>query len=140
MATLTPEVDIAAALATALTKTVGVDIKYGPPRSPTEAGNDTPGIWVIPYTDDAAPFLNASVDGSLWTSRMQILVRGAADSYGDAISTARAVRDALHTKQTASYVAWVLTPGVGGPNYLGPNEAGQHEFSVNVTATWKATN
>lgn len=140
MATLTPETDIGAALATALGLVDGTDIKYGPPRSPTESGNDTPEIWVSTYADSASPLLNASVAGSYWTSRVQVLVRSNADAFKTGLALARQVRDALHTKQTSTYVQWVMTPGLGGPIYLGPNEAGQHEWSINITADWVATN
>jgi len=136
MATLTPEVDIASALATALTLVVGTDIKYGPPRAPLSTGNAAT-IWVTPYGgSEPDPLLNASVSGSIWHSKIQVLVRSGADDYTDGITQARAVRDALHCKQSSGYIAWRALSSE--PLYLGIDEVQEHRWAVNILAEWNA--
>jgi hypothetical protein len=138
MATLTPETDVGAALATALGLVDGTAIKYGPPRAAASVGNTGAIIWVTPYGGQAPePFLNAAVDGSFYLSSVQVLIRGAPDAFQAGLATARQVRDALHTKQPAAYVSWLVNSSE--PLYLGPNEVGEHEWTVNITARWKAT-
>lgn len=135
MATLTPETDIANALASALSLTVGTDIKIGP-LPVADPGSPTSGIWVAPSGGHAPlPLVNAGVQGSYYKSAVRVFVRGDVGDYADALSTARACRDALHTKQTTDYVAWLTT--TSEPVYLCLNEAGQYDFVVRIRAEWK---
>lgn len=142
MATMQPEVDIAAALVAATSYfspalVLGTSIKLGVPRATLSAGNETANIWVAPYGGEApAPFLNAAVEGSDFKSDVQVTIRGAFDDYQNTIATARAVRAALHLKQTSGYISWKAKSSE--PIYRGVNEADQHLFSVNITARWKA--
>lgn len=135
---MSPEVDVAAALATALSLTVGTDIKYGPRRSVVEAGDANVTIWVHATGGPAPmPFLNATVEGSFYDSSVQVVSLSASDDFAGGLTTARAIRDALHTKTISGYVICVADQSE--PFYLGQiaEADGQHEWSQNFSLKWK---
>ena len=139
MAFLNPETDLGTALAASTVfnplLVVGTDIKFGPMRSPVENGDAIPGIWLQSYGGQAPePYLNASADGSYFRSMVQAIIRGGPDDYQGGIALARNVRNALHLKHVAPYVAWFAT--TSEPLYIGINEARQHEFTVNIRVEW----
>jgi hypothetical protein len=132
-----PEIDVATAIAAALGWTLGTQIKTGSVRSPTEPGNDTVRCWVLPYAETATPLLNASVIGSMFETRVQAVVLGEADSEEAGWALARQIRDAIHTRAPSGYIRAALVPGVGGPNYLGVNEAGMPRWTLNWTLLYQ---
>lgn len=139
MAAPTPEQDVAAALAAALTLVVGTDIKYGVKRSPLEPGNDTVSIWVAP-TGGPPPedFLNAAVDGAMFHASLQVLVLSPSsdpDNYSAGLLLARQARDALHTKTIGTYIAVRVVQSE--PFSLGADEAARWEFAFTVTLDFK---
>ena len=136
MSTLTPEVDIATVLHTAIPAlVVGTSIKYGPPRSPTEPGNDAVKIWISPYIETGDPLTNAAVEGALYETRVQLTVLSPPDDYATGLVLARQVRDAITFHASAGYAGWYL---LNGPNLVAPNEAMQQRWTVNIKAVWKA--
>jgi hypothetical protein len=141
MATLSPEVDIAAVLVAATTVfspalAMDTDIKYGPPRAPLSAGN-TARIWIIPYGgQEPDPLINAAVDGSIYYSKVQIVVRGLVEDYMGSLTLARKIRDALHTKHPSTYIS--LRALSSEPIYLGIDEINEHRWTISFEAMWRA--
>jgi hypothetical protein len=129
----TPEVDVANAIATALSLNVGTDIKHGPKTSPEDSGAF---IWVTPTGGPPMePFLGASQSGSLYRPSLQVMVAGAQGDFPGGLATARQVRDALHCKAPsaaalASYRSCLVRES--DPRYVGVDEAKQPLFVVNV--------
>lgn len=132
-----PEVDVAASLAAAGLGTVGTSIFYGPPRSPTESGLSSAALWVHPFGGPPPdPFLAASQSGSFFAGNVQVWTLSAPGNFEGGIVTARAVRDALHTKAPAGYAQCLVLESE--PNYLGRNEAQQHRWTSNFRLRWQA--
>lgn len=142
-----PEMDVATQLAAGLpAKTggaswaVGTNIKCGPPRDSSIPGAEGVQVWCMALNGASpAPFLGGSDAGSMLTSNVQVFVQSAnGDDYFAGLTVARAARDVLHTHEpTADYSgAWVME---SEPLYLGPQESGQHGFTVNVRLLWKRT-
>lgn len=141
MAAPIPEKIIAQAIAAAISGwTFGTQVKTGTKRSPAEPGNKAVRCWVVPYAEDAMPYMPAREFGSLFDTRIQATVLGEANHEEAGLALARQVRDAIHARDIAGLVSAVLVPGIGGPNYLGVNENSQPMWSINwkVTYQWLA--
>lgn len=138
MAAPVPEVDVAQAIATVMGWTYTTQIKTGEPRSPTEPGCADVVCWVWAYGETTQPFLNAPAAGSYYRTRIQARVLGQADAREAGLALARRIRDIVHCNAPTGYVSALLVPGLGGPNYLGVNEAGQPMWSLNweIAYTW----
>lgn len=139
-----PELDVANQLATGLalalggTWSVGTNIKLGPPRDSSIPGAEGVRVWCMPWNGGPpAPYLGGPEAGSLMQSQVQVVVQSAAgDDFEAGLTVARAVRNVVHTHEpTSEYSgAWALE---SEPLYLGPQDSGQHSFSVNVRLVWK---
>lgn len=141
MATLQPELDMANALAAALSMTVGTEIKLGSVKSPTMPGNAATVIWLSPYSGQFEPYLDTANQGGRYTSRVQATVLGPPNDEEAGLALARQVRDAINRKHPASpagYVYWLLVPGSGEPFPGGFNESNQPKYTVNFEAQWSA--
>jgi hypothetical protein len=122
VASQNPQLDVAQALATALSLVFGTDVKCGAPRSPASTGNAGVKYWV--QTVGGAPpqpLVNLAAAGSMFEARIRVVALGAADSADDARAKAVAARDALHGKHTS------ITPQAGTSTYYSCLSAGQGE-------------
>lgn len=132
-----PEVDVAAALATALSLSVGTDIKYGPQRPALEPGNDAVTLWVTAYGGPPPePYLGSGT--SLFKGSVQVVCLAAAsdpDNQAQALALARSVRDALHLHAPSGYS--LCTALSSEPAPMQPDDAGRIRFSVNVSLWWE---
>lgn len=136
---MTPELDVANALASALGLSVGTDIKLGPRQSIGTPGNDAATLWVTTAGGTGpAPFMPQASQGSWFDATVQVMVLGAADDQSAGWTKARQVRDALHCKAPSGYVMCLAQ--TAEPLYLGPipEASGQHEWSVNFSLRWIA--
>lgn len=133
-----PEVDVASALATALSLAVGTDIKYGPARPSSETGNDAVRLWVTPYGGPPPePYLNGAVDGSIFKGSVQVLCVATTnpDSAAEALALGRSVRDALHLKAPSGYLGcWALS---SEPLPYSPDDAGRCRVVINLSLWWQ---
>jgi len=122
------------ALATAGLGTYGTDLFRGPVRGIDQDGIPVAAIFVQERGGDAQPMLNATVSGSLYTTPVMVRVRSAQEDYDGGQTTTRAVYDSLHTKNPSG----TGNGGCyGGPwGYLGPDKAGNHEWSLNFEVVW----
>jgi len=147
-----PEQDVAAALATALSRTLapatGCSVFVGNPRSPVEPGlgdNDS-AIWVAPAggagATPPAPYLNAAASGSRYVGGLRVWVISKANKWLEGIALARAARDAVHTKDQAIGAAYclALASSVGEPDTKGRNEGQQHRFFFDLKLSWTYRN
>lgn len=138
MSALAPETLVRDQLIAALSLDSGA-VKLGPPRSPVEPGASAVQCWVIASGGPGAlPFHGAPTAGSWFEAEVQVRIRSAPDAYEGGITLARQVRDALHTKAPAGLV--MCLSKTSEPLYLGVDEAGRHDFSLNFAVTWFAAN
>lgn len=139
MRSLAPELDMANALAAAADVfqpplALDADIKLGPPRAPLSAGNSA-AVWLMPYGGrEPDPLVDAASQGSLYYSKVQVLVRSPADGYDGGLARARQCRLALHARQPSEYIYWRALSSE--PLYLGIDENQEHRFALNLEAAW----
>ena len=129
-----PEEDVVAAINTGIAwATTGTNLFYGPVRP---AGDEYPSrcIFVVP-TGGAAPEAFLGQSYAYRRSALQIRTRGDRQDYNAALADARAIRDVVHYAVLSGYVDCRVQNTEPIP--LGTDEAGHHEFSINVITEFR---
>lgn len=134
MATFDPATAVATVLQTAGYGTLGTDVFLGPvrPRSAqvllrsvfvvaTPGGPGAEGVYGAPFKVRAAA--------------VQVRVRH--DQYAAGVLKAQQMYDSLATTVPSGYL--ILRMGQSGPLWIGQNENGDYEWSINVEAIYEKT-
>lgn len=125
----TPDTDVVALLTGSLGLVAGTNLFAGPVRAP---GTGVPDKAVFVLATGGAPPI-PYMDGTLQDyqrSIVQIRVRSDLEDFPTGQTLARSVRDFLHKITGTSYTD--IRVRETEPNYLGPDELGHHEWSVNL--------
>lgn len=132
---LTPEQDIVSAINTGVAAfTTGTNLFYGPVRPADQDNYPSRACFVFPSGGvEPEAFLGQTY--AMRRSSIQIRTRGNRQDFAGALVDARAVRDAVHQSPSASYLDWRVMQSE--PIFLGPDEAGHPEFSINVEAQFR---
>lgn len=132
---LTPETDLVSTLNTEVAwLTTGTNLFSGPVRPVRATYMPGRAVFVFPSGgQEPQAFLGESV--CMRKSSVIIRTRGnhssTADAYKTALSDARDVRDAVHFASIAGY--FDIRVDQTEPIYIGEDENGHPEFSINVT-------
>ena len=136
MATFDPETDVAAKIAADGHGTVGTTIFRGPVRaesaSPSIPRN---AIFVSAPTGGAAPVGVGGNPHRYRSPAVQIRVRHQVHDTGRDL--ARAIYDDLAAGTLTNYIH--LAMNESGPMFIGQNENGAYEWSMNVTTIYDVT-
>ena len=134
MPTFDPANAVTTVLQTAGYGTLGTDLFLGPvrPKSPqvplrsvfvvaTPGGPGADGVYGNPH--------------KLRAAAVQVRIRH--DQYAAGVLKAQQIYDSLATTTPATYL--ILRMGQSGPLWIGQNESGEYEWSVNVEAQYEKT-
>jgi hypothetical protein len=132
-------VDVIDAGVASLTK--GTNLFYGPFKPADNRGTSTvPGLACFVFiSGGVAPehWCNGNSGGALKRIALQILVRGPKGTSND-YKTGIDLAEEVHTTVDIATTATSLTAGVraqqSGPIYLGEDNQGYHQWSINVIA------
>lgn len=116
---------IAQQVATALGLTLGVEVFNGPVRpEPTRA------VFCLVTGGITPEDIVENSGESYHRPRVQIRVRDAQQDFAGGEVFATSVRDAVHLQVPAGYIECRAVESA--PMYLGPDDQGRHEWSINV--------
>lgn len=125
-----PASDVADLLETGGHGTIGTDLFTGPVRPSKRGGVPASAIFVIP-TSGQAPSLHNAGKGELRYPSIQIRIRSLPEEYDPGYTVAKAVYETVHDAFLAGYVSCLAEQSE--PLYIGADEQGCHEWSVNLT-------
>ena len=129
-----PEALLATELATALTRTLGEDILYGPRR--ISKGSIKGEACFIKPTGGPAPQAYANGNTvALRSAGLQIIIRSAKENWLTGQAFARDVRDATHFARPTGIMEYQIQEQ--DPTYIGQDEEGHHEWTLNVLAIFE---
>lgn len=125
----TPDLDMLAELTGNYSLTSGTNLFAGPVVV-VATGVPDKAVFIL-ATGGAPP--QPFIDGSgqdYCRSAVQIRIRSTTEDFPGGQTLARNVRDFLHKRVVSGYVD--IRAREAEPNYLGPDEQGHHEWSVNL--------
>ena len=132
---LAPEEDLVAIINSNVAwATSGTNLFYGPVRPGDTTNYPVRAVFVMP-SGGVAPEAFLGQSYAMRRSSLQIRTRGVARDFNAALADARAIRDVVHYASDSDYLDFRVQQSE--PIYLGPDEAGNHEFSINVEAQFR---
>lgn len=126
-----PAIDIATYLAAQLgTLTLQTNLFAGPVRGP-DARAPVEAVFVF-STGGPAPLEHIAGGSGTnhWQPELQIRVRSSKEEFANGLALARSVTSTLHHATVSGYVE--VAARESDPVYLGPDDAGYHEWSVGI--------
>jgi hypothetical protein len=127
---MNPGLTIAAQVATAVGMTLGTNVFNGGVRE-----IDGRVIFCLCHGGQFPDDIVGNLVQSYQRPRVQIRIREDQENFGSGETLARSVRDSVHLKVPAGYIDCRAVES--SPLYLGQDDFGRHEWSINVELTIK---
>ena len=123
--------------------TLGTNCFYGPVR-PISAKDGIPGqaVFAAIVAPSAQPIPMRGTDAGtgpdqIRAHRVQIMIRSKHEDYAGGVALARSVRDGICYRPPSGYDD--IEPVQSAPLYLGKDDKGHHEWSLNIDALTEET-